>query len=114
MGDRVALQQVLMNLMVNSIDAMMDVNGEREIFINSQRAEDEQLVVSVSDTAVGLRPQQAGHMRFFTTKPHDTGMGLRISALSLSLTVDGLLAAPSSPRGARFYFMLSVNAEGPQ
>ncbi len=53
------LQQVLMNLMMNSIDAMKDVNGTRELTIQSQRGENEQLVVSVSDTGVGLPPQQA-------------------------------------------------------
>ena len=81
MGDRVQLQQVLMNLMINGIDAMKDVDGARELAIQSQRAENEQLLVSVSDTGVGLPPQQADQIfnAFFTTKPHGTGMGLRIS-----------------------------------
>ena len=81
MGDRVQLQQVLMNLVTNSIDAMKDVNGPRELAINSQRAEHEQVMVSVSDTGVGLPPQQADQIfrAFFTTKPHGTGMGLSIS-----------------------------------
>ena len=54
MGDRVQLQQVMMNLINNSIDAMKDVDGTRELAIKSQRAENEQLMVSVSDTGVGL------------------------------------------------------------
>jgi len=80
-GDRMQLQQVLMNLMVNSIDAMKEVDGTRELTINSQRGENEQLVVSVSDTGVGLPAEQADQIfnAFFTTKPHGTGMGLRIS-----------------------------------
>ena len=75
------LQQVLMNLMINGIDAMKDVDGTRELTIKSQRAEDDQLLVSVSDTGVGLPAQQADQIfnAFFTTKPHGTGMGLRIS-----------------------------------
>jgi histidine kinase/DNA gyrase B/HSP90-like ATPase len=81
MGDRVQLQQVLMNLMINSIDAMKDVNGARELGIKSQPAESEHLMVSVSDTGVGLPRQHADQIfnAFFTTKPHGTGMGLRIS-----------------------------------
>ena len=81
MGDRMQLKQVLMNLMMNSIDAMKEVDGTRELTINSQRGEKEQLVVSVSDTGVGLPPEQADQIfnAFFTTKPNGTGMGLRIS-----------------------------------
>jgi C4-dicarboxylate-specific signal transduction histidine kinase len=59
MGDRVQLQQVLMNLMMNSIDAMRNVDGTRELTINSQLGENEPLVVSVSDTGVGIPPQRA-------------------------------------------------------
>src|SRR6266446_4713575 len=80
MGDRVQLQQVLMNLIVNSIDAMKEVDGTRELAVKSRRTEKE-VLVSVSDTGVGLPPQQAEEIfnAFFTTKPHGTGMGLRIS-----------------------------------
>src|SRR2546428_132777 len=82
MGDRVQLQQVLMNLMTNGIDAMKDVDGTRELAIKSQRAEDRQLLISVSDTGVGLPRQQADQIfnAFFTTKLQGTGMGLRISS----------------------------------
>lgn len=59
MGDRVQLQQVLMNLMINGIDAMNDLNAVRELAIKSQLADNEQLLVSVSDTGVGL-PQAGG------------------------------------------------------
>src|ERR1700704_4501075 len=81
MGDRVQLQQVMMNLISNSIDAMKDVDGTRELAIKSRRAENDQLMVSVSDTGVGLPPQQADQIfdAFFTTKVHGTGMGLSIS-----------------------------------
>src|SRR5712671_2230837 len=81
MGDRVQLQQVMMNLISNSIDAMKDVDGTHELAIKSRRAKNEQLMVSVSDTGVGLPPQQANQIfdAFFTTKAHGTGMGLSIS-----------------------------------
>jgi C4-dicarboxylate-specific signal transduction histidine kinase len=76
MGDRVQLQQVLMNLMINGIDAMKEVNGMRQLAIKSQRAENGHLLVSVSDTGVGLPPQQAAQIfnAFFTTQVPDTGI----------------------------------------
>jgi PAS domain S-box-containing protein len=112
-GDRVQLQQVMMNLMINSVDAMKDVEGTRELAIKSQQAENEQVLVSVSDTGVGLPPQQADQIfnAFFTTKPHGTGMGLSISR-SIVESHDGRLwAAENSPRGTSFYFTLPTKAE---
>jgi signal transduction histidine kinase len=99
--------------MINSIDAMKDVNEEGELAIKSERAEDEQFLVSVSDTGVGLPPQRADHMfnAFFTTKPHGSVMGLRTSRSIIESHSSGLWAAPDSPRGVKFHFMLSVNAE---
>ncbi len=113
MGDRVQLQQVLMNLMINGIDAMKDVDGTRELSIKSQPAENEQLLVSVSDTGVGLPPQQADQIfnAFFTTKPHGTGMGLRISRSIVESHGGRLWAADNLPRGARFYFTLPTKVE---
>jgi C4-dicarboxylate-specific signal transduction histidine kinase len=113
MGDRVQLQQVLMNIMINGIDAMKDVDGMRELIIKSQRTENEQLLVSVSDTGVGLPPQKADEIfnAFFTTKPHGTGMGLRISRSIVESHGGRLWAADNSPRGASFYFTLPTKAE---
>ena len=108
MGDRVQLQQVLMNLVMNSIDAMKDVEGTRELTIQSQRSEDGQVLISVSDTGVGLPPQQADKIfdAFFTTKTQGTGMGLRISRSIVESHAGRLWAADNSPRGARFCFTL--------
>jgi len=112
-GDRVQLQQVLMNLMINAIDAMKDGDGTRELAVKSQRAENEQLMVSISDTGVGLPPQQADQIfnAFFTTKPHGTGMGLRISRSIIESHGGRLWAADNSPRGASFHLTLPVEAE---
>jgi PAS domain S-box-containing protein len=114
MGDRVQLQQVTMNLIINSIDAMKDVDGTREIAIASQRAENEQLQVSVSDTGIGLPSQQADQIfnAFFTTKPHGTGMGLRISRSIVESHGGRLWAADNPPRGACFAFTLPTKIEG--
>jgi C4-dicarboxylate-specific signal transduction histidine kinase len=107
-GDRVQLQQVLMNLMMNSIDAMKDVNGRRELTVQSQRGENGQVLISVTDTGIGLPPQQADQIfnAFFTTKPHGTGMGLRISRSIIESHGGRLWATGASGRGATFQFTL--------
>ena len=113
MGDRVQLQQVLMNLIVNSIDAMKEVDGARQLAVKSERTEKEEVLVSVSDTGVGLPPQQADQIfdAFFTTKPHGTGMGLRISRSIVESHEGRLWAADNSPRGASFCFTLPTKIE---
>jgi C4-dicarboxylate-specific signal transduction histidine kinase len=107
MGDRVQLQQVMMNLVSNSIDAMKDLDGSRELAIKSQRAENEQLMVSVCDTGVGLPPQADEIFNaFFTTKFHGIGMGLSISRSIVESHSGRLWAANNSPRGASFHLSL--------
>jgi NO-binding membrane sensor protein with MHYT domain/two-component sensor histidine kinase len=108
MADRVQLQQVMMNLISNSIDAMKDVDGTRELAIKSRRGENGQLMVSVSDTGVGLPPQQANQIfdAFFTTKVHGTGMGLSISRSIVAAHDGRLWAADNSPCGASFHLIL--------
>ena len=106
-GDRIQMQQVLMNLIINGIDAMKGIDGIREITIISQRSADDQLFVSVSDTGVGLPPEKDQIFdAFFTTKPHGTGMGLAISRTIIE-SHGGRLSATSNPgRGASFCFTL--------
>ena len=113
MGDRVQLQQVLMNLMINGIEAMKDVDRTRELAVKSQTVEDEQLMVSVSDTGVGLPPQQADQIfnPFFTTKDDGTGMGLRISRSIVESHGGRLWAADNAPRGATFHLTLPSKAD---
>jgi signal transduction histidine kinase len=109
----VQLQQVLMNLMLNGIDAMKDADGTRKLAVKSQRGENEQILVTVSDTGVGLPAQQADQIfkAFFTTKPHGTGMGLSISR-SIVESHDGRLwAAENSAHGANFCFTLPTKVE---
>jgi C4-dicarboxylate-specific signal transduction histidine kinase len=111
MGDRVQLQQVLMNLMMNSIDAMKDVDGTRELTVQSKRGEDGQVLMSVSDTGVGLPAQHADKIfnAFFTTKTHGTGMGLRVSRSIVESHGGRLWAADNTPRGARFWVTLPID-----
>ncbi|MDB5396491.1 MAG: hypothetical protein JWM91_3997 [Rhodospirillales bacterium] len=112
-GDHVQLQQVIMNLIMNGIDAMKDVDGARELSVRSRLADGEQVMVSVSDTGVGLPPQQADQVfnAFFTTKTHGTGMGLSISRSIVEAHGGRLWAAPNAPRGATFQFALPIEDE---
>jgi NO-binding membrane sensor protein with MHYT domain len=113
MGDHVQLQQVMMNLMSNGIDAMKEVEGPRELAIQSQRADNEHLMVSVSDTGVGLPPQQADQIfnAFVSTKLHGTGMGLSISRSIVESHSGRLWAADNSPCGASFHLFLPTKVE---
>jgi len=113
MGDRVQLQQVLMNLIMNSIEAMKDVDGARELVIKSQREENVQVLVSVSDTGVGLPIQQRDQIfnAFFTTKPDGTGMGLSISRSIVESHGGRLWAAGNSPRGVSVCLTLPINVD---
>jgi C4-dicarboxylate-specific signal transduction histidine kinase len=111
-ADRVQLQQVLMNLMTNGIEAMKNTDGTRRLTVRSL-AETEQVLLSVSDNGVGLPPQQADQIfdAFFTTKLDGTGMGLRISRSIVESHGGRLWAENNAPRGASFYFTLSSKVE---
>jgi PAS domain S-box-containing protein len=107
MADRVQLQQVFMNLMLNGIDAMKETTGGVELTIKSE-AEDGRLLISVSDTGMGLPPEQGDMIfkAFFTTKDNGTGMGLPISRSIIESHGGRLWAAGTSGRGATFQFTL--------
>jgi PAS domain S-box-containing protein len=112
-ADRVQLQQVLMNLMINGIEAMKAIDGPRKLTLGTQNDSNEQLLVSVEDTGIGLPPDQAGQIfnAFFTTKEHGTGMGLRISRTIIEAHGGRLWATDNHPRGASFHFTLAVSSD---
>jgi PAS domain S-box-containing protein len=112
MGDSVQLQQVMMNLIMNGVEALSDVPGTRQLTVASQHANHGQLLVSVSDTGVGLPQQQADEIfkAFVTTKPNGIGMGLSISRSIVESHGGRLWAEGNSPRGARFAFTLPTIA----
>ena len=112
-ADRIQLQQVLMNLMINGIDAMKAVEGPRQLTLGTQNNGNAQLLVSVEDTGIGLPANQAGQIfnAFFTTKEHGTGMGLRISRTIIEAHGGRLWATDNHPRGASFHFTLAVSAD---
>jgi PAS domain S-box-containing protein len=107
MADRVQLQQVFMNLMLNGIDAMKGTTDGGQLTIKSEVG-DGQLLISVSDTGVGLPLEQAEEIfkAFFTTKDKGTGMGLPISRSIIESHGGRLWAASASGRGAAFHFTL--------
>jgi len=84
MVDHVQVQQVLMNLMINGIDAMKDMNGARELVIKSLRADDDQLLVSVSDTGVGLPPEQTDEIFHPFLPPSPTAPAWDFGSAALS------------------------------
>jgi signal transduction histidine kinase/CheY-like chemotaxis protein len=114
-ADRVQLQQVLMNLMLNGIEAMRETGGE--LTIASKRIEHGQLLISVSDAGIGLPVDEAERIfdAFFTTKPQGTGVGLSISRRIIESHDGRLWASPNAGRGAIFQFTMpgEVTASGP-
>ena len=114
MGDRVQLQQVLLNLTMNAIEAMSGVlDRSRELFIASECRDAVQVLVTVSDTGTGVDPQQLDQIfdAFVTTKAHGIGMGLSISRRIVESHGGRLWAAPNGARGAIFQFTLPIAAE---
>ena len=109
-ADRVQLQQVFLNLMLNGIDAITEGNVAGDLTIKSQRNPDGQLLISVSDTGIGLPPERANKVfdAFFTTKPQGTGMGLSISRSIIESHGGRLWATGSCDRGAMFQFTLPL------
>ena len=107
MADRVQLQQVLMNLMLNGIDAMKHTSGRHDLTVASVH-EQGQLVISVSDTGVGVAPEQLDQIftPFFTTKEHGSGMGLPISRSIIESLGGRLWVTANAERGATFRFSL--------
>jgi C4-dicarboxylate-specific signal transduction histidine kinase len=105
--DRVQLQQVMLNLIVNAIQSMGSVeDGNRELHISTARIEPEGVCVAVRDTGPGLRPESLPRLfePFYTTKPDGMGMGLSICRAIIEAHRGRLWATGCEPRGALFQF----------
>jgi signal transduction histidine kinase len=113
MADRVQLQQVLMNLMLNGIEAMRDGATVGELTIKSQQGNDRELLISVIDTGAGLHPEQTKQIfnAFFSTKSQGTGMGLPISQSIIESHGGRLWATTNQGRGATFHFTLPTETQ---
>ena len=110
-GDRVQLQQVVLNLVMNAIEAMASVTARpRKLVIQSERDDEDMVRVAVHDTGVGIAGSDVDRVfgAFFTTKPGGMGMGLSISRSIIEAHGGRLWAAPNEPHGAIFQFALPV------
>jgi signal transduction histidine kinase len=112
-GDRVQLQQVILNLIVNAIEAMSGASdGTRELLVSSRKAEPGRVLVGVRDSGPGLAPETLDHVfdAFYTTKPGGLGMGLSICRSIIEAHSGRLWASANLPRGASFQFALPAIA----
>jgi signal transduction histidine kinase len=112
-GVRVQVQQVLLNLITNAIDSMAAKDGARVLYVKSEIHESGGVVISVKDTGVGIDPQDIDRIfnPLFTTKSHGMGMGLSICRSIIEAHEGRLWAAPNTPEGAVFRFILLAHTE---
>ena len=112
-GDRVQLQQVMLNLLINAIEAMSEMSeGSRELLISTQKTESEGVLIAVRDSGSGLAPESADRLfeSFYTTKPGGLGLGLSICRSIIEAHQGRLWASASIPRGAIFQFTLPTQS----
>ena len=108
-ADRIQLQQVILNLLINGIEAMNRSNeGSRELGVSTERDESSGVLIAIRDSGVGLNPENLEHLfdPFYTTKPDGMGMGLAISRSIIEAHGGLLWATPNTPCGAVFQFTL--------
>jgi signal transduction histidine kinase len=113
LGDRVQLQQVILNLVMNGIEAMSAVTDRaRDLLLRSYQYESDKVLIAVQDSGIGLQPGSLDHLfeAFFTTKPKGMGMGLAISRSIIEAHGGRLWAVPNDGPGVTFEFALPVEA----
>jgi PAS domain S-box-containing protein len=113
-GDRVQLQQVLLNLVMNACDAMHgNAPADRQLVLRTELGADKAIHVSVSDCGVGLAPDKLEQvfMPFYTTKSHGLGLGLSVCRTIITAHGGNLWAANGAERGAIFYFTIPALEE---
>jgi C4-dicarboxylate-specific signal transduction histidine kinase len=108
-GDRVLLQQVMLNLIINAVEAMSCGGaGARELLISTEKVEPADVLVAVRDSGPGFTPADGGRLfeSFYTTKPNGLGLGLSICHSIVEAHGGRMWASPNAPRGAVFQFTL--------
>jgi signal transduction histidine kinase len=114
-GDSIQLQQVLLNLVVNAVEAMSEISDRpRTLSIYSENPDDDHIMVSVKDTGIGLTAEDMAKVfeAFFTTKQNGMGMGLAISQSIVEAHDGRLQVLPASPHGSIFQLILPVAHAG--
>jgi PAS domain S-box-containing protein len=115
MAERVQLQQVLINLIMNAVDAMSSISGqERQLTVKAEIHGGQDVIISVEDSGTGIDPSHFDRIfdAFFTTKAHGMGMGLSICRSIIESHGGRLWAAPRSPHGSIFHVQLPGGASG--
>ena len=113
-ADRVQVQQVILNLIINGIEAVGAVSdGKRDLFVSTAKHETDGVLVTVRDTGTGLDPGKLEHIfdAFYTTKREGMGMGLAVSRSIVEAHGGRLWATPNEPRGAVLQFVLPTGRE---
>ena len=112
-GDRVQLQQVILNLVMNAIEALVEVEAEARELLVSAAADERKVTVSVRDTGSGMPPERLERIfeAFYTTKPNGMGMGLAISRSIIEAHGGTVYAAPNFPHGTAFGFTLPLEGK---
>jgi signal transduction histidine kinase len=110
-GDRIQLQQVIINLAVNGMQAMATVRDrDRVLILRTQRRQSDQVLVAVEDVGIGIKPENADRLftAFHTTKPDGLGMGLSICRTIIEAHGGKVWASPNAGPGMTFQFMISA------
>jgi PAS domain S-box-containing protein len=113
-GDRVELQQVLLNLIINAVEALASVSdGPREVLISSEKSEADSVLVAVRDSGPGLAPASLDRLfeAFYTTKSSGLGLGLSICRSIIEAHGGRLWASANAPRGAVFQFAVPIHRD---
>jgi C4-dicarboxylate-specific signal transduction histidine kinase len=114
LGDRIQLQQVMLNLIINAIDAMSETALPRNLVVTSAKGEaNNEVLVTVRDTGKGLDEKSLDRLfeAFYTTKAHGMGIGLAVSRTIIQAHGGLLWARPNTPRGAVFAFTIPIEVE---
>jgi signal transduction histidine kinase len=115
LGDRIQVQQVLLNLLMNAIEAMSGVGaGPRTLGVSSARVAATEVVIAVRDSGPGFDPQHLDRLfeAFYTTKSHGLGLGLAISRRIIEAHGGRLWATANVPHGAVLQFTVPIGSEG--
>jgi len=114
LGDRIQLQQVLLNLVMNAIEALSGVSaGPRQLWVSSECGAAPEVRIAVRDSGPGLEPESRERLfeAFYTTKPQGLGLGLAISRRIIEAHGGRLWATANVPQGAVLQFTLPIGKE---
>jgi len=112
-ADRIQVQQVILNLIVNAVEAVSAVDGPRDLFVSTDKHESDGVLFTLRDSGIGLDQEKLEHVfdAFYTTKADGMGMGLAVSRSIIEAHGGRLWASPNEPRGAVFQFTLPAGRE---